>query len=71
MFHAILRILGFLALAAGLFAGIVDGARSIADQSLDMMSLGGALSVLAPRLVTNLEPMLSQNLHPQIGRAHV
>jgi hypothetical protein len=64
MLRLLARLFGFLALAAGMVAGVLDGARFIADGRLAPMPLGSAGFWLAPRFFPLIEPGVVRHVHP-------
>jgi hypothetical protein len=64
MLRIFARLLGFLALGGGLAAGVVDGARLIADEMLEPTPMGSAISWLAPRFSAGIEPFVTRIVHP-------
>lgn len=64
MLRILARFLGLAALAAAMAAGVYDGARSIADATPKLVSIGEATNRLAPRLLPLLEDAVTRNIHP-------
>jgi hypothetical protein len=64
MARQIARFLGFLFLLAGFAVGLIDGTRSIAAESLDWMSFGGALNWLFPERLIAVQDTVTRNIHP-------
>jgi len=60
------RLLGYAALAAAMAAGVLDGARGIADGAFQFSSLGGAAQWLFPHAFAGLEPAIGRLLHPSL-----
>lgn len=66
MIKAIFRMLAFLLLAAGFVAAIMDGARSLANSTLDYARLGAtALQVFGERYLL-LQPAVERHVHPAL-----
>ncbi len=64
MLRPSVRLMGFVALAAAMAAGVVDGARGIADGFLGMTSLESAIAWLLPRQFPAVGPAIASNIHP-------
>ncbi len=64
MLRPFIRLLGFVALAAAMAAGVVDGARGIADGFMGMTSLETAATYLLPRQFPGIGPAIASNIHP-------
>jgi hypothetical protein len=64
MLRTFARILGFAALAAAMVAGVIDGARGLADGAPALMSLGSAGQWLFPRQFPAIEAAIVQHIHP-------
>ena len=60
----VFRLIGYVLVGGGFVALVLDGARSIANQSLGFMSLGDmGLWLLGERYLL-LQPATERNLHP-------
>ena len=60
----LLRSVGYLLLAVGFIALVIDGARSIANSALLMTPLGETLfTLIGPRYLL-LQPMVERGVHP-------
>jgi hypothetical protein len=64
MLRSLARILGFAALAAAMVAGVIDGARGLADGTPGLTSLGMSGHWLFPRQFPALETAIMQHVHP-------
>jgi hypothetical protein len=64
MLRFTIRLLGFAALAAAMTAGIVDGARGIADGAADLTRLEASMQWLFPRQFPGLGSAIAGNIHP-------
>ena len=64
MLRILARILGFAALAAAMLAGVIDGARGLADGSPGLTSLGTSGHWLLPRQFPLFETAIIQHIHP-------
>jgi hypothetical protein len=64
MLRLVTRLLGFLALGAGMAAGVYDGARFIADGKLEPTPLGTTSFWLLPRFFPLIEPGVARHVHP-------
>jgi hypothetical protein len=64
MLRSLARILGFAALAAAMVAGVIDGARGLADGAPGLTSLGMSGHWLFPRQFPALETAIIQHVHP-------
>jgi hypothetical protein len=60
----ILSALAFLGFAAGFGLAILDGARSIAGNAIDLTPLGKTLFQLLPRHFPMIEPAITRHVHP-------
>ena len=64
MIRASLRILGFLLMAAGFVAAVMDGARSLAASGLAYAKLGEtAFRILGERFLL-VQPAIERHVHP-------
>jgi hypothetical protein len=64
MFRFLLRMLGYLAIAAGFVSLMIDGARSIANSELMLTSLNDlGLRFLGERFQL-LQPAIERQIHP-------
>ncbi len=66
MFRFILRLIGFLLIAAGFVGFVVDGARSIAAGEIVYAPLGQILFQLLPGYFPMLEPAVTRHIHPTL-----
>lgn len=66
MFRFILRLVGFLLIAAGFVGFVVDGSRSIAAGEITYAPLGQILFQLMPGLFPMLEPAVTRHIHPAL-----
>jgi hypothetical protein len=64
MLRSLARILGFAALAIAMVAGVIDGARGLADGAPGLTSLGMSGHWLFPRQFPVLETAIMQHMHP-------
>jgi hypothetical protein len=64
MLRSLAHILGFAALAAAMVAGIIDGARGLADGAPGLTSLGMTGNWLFPRQFPVIETAIIQHVHP-------
>lgn len=60
----LLRLMGYLLVAAGFVALVIDGARSIANSSWHFTALGEVLAALLRERYLMLQPMVERQLHP-------
>jgi hypothetical protein len=60
------RILAFLLLAAGFVAAIMDGARSLANATLDYARVGSTAARLLGDRFGQLQPNIERNIHPML-----
>lgn len=60
----LLRLLGYLLIAAGFVGLVIDGARSIANTALLFTPLGEVLAALMRERYLQIQPMIERNLHP-------
>lgn len=64
MVRFLLRLLGYLIVAAGFVSLVIDGARSIANSSLQYTQTGLALSMLLGERINALQPLIERSIHP-------
>lgn len=64
MIKALFRIVAFLLLAAGFVAAVMDGARSLANSTLDYAVLGATLFRLLGERFLLIQPAVERHLHP-------
>ena len=64
MVRFLLRLLGYLLVAAGFVSLVIDGARSIANSSVQYTPLRQALSTLLGERVDAWQPAIERNAHP-------
>ena len=65
MFRFLVRLIGLVALAGAFAAAVMDGARSLANDTVSITSLGAALARLAPAKFEQL-PALAAKIHPKL-----
>ena len=58
MLRLALRLVGWVLLAGAFAAAVIDGARSLADQQLELTSLGRALAATIPSKFALLQPFV-------------
>jgi hypothetical protein len=61
---SLFRILAFLFLGAGFVAAIMDGARSLANSTLDYARVGSTALRLFGERFTQIQPAIERNIHP-------
>lgn len=64
MLRFLLRVLGFLSVAAGFVVLVLDGARSIANSVLLLTPLSETLAILLRERYALIQPVTERNLHP-------
>lgn len=64
MIRLALRMLGWLSLAGGFVALVIDGTQTIAGDALHLTSLGAALGAIFGQRLAALQPMVERNLSP-------
>jgi urea transporter len=64
MLRTFARILGLAALAVAMVAGVIDGARGLADGAPGLTSLGMTGHWLFPRQFSAIETAVVQHVHP-------
>jgi hypothetical protein len=64
MIRFLVRLLGFLLVAAGFVGLVVDGTRSIANAALMFMPLGEVLFAVFPKGFPLVEPAVTRHIHP-------
>lgn len=60
----LLRLIGYLFVAAGFVALVLDGARSIANAGLRLTPLGEVLISVIQERYQLIQPAIERNLHP-------
>lgn len=60
----LVRSVGYLCVAAGFVALVIDGARSIANALLRFTTIGEVLAALLHDRYAALGPMIARDLHP-------
>ncbi|MCO5093403.1 hypothetical protein [Bosea sp. (in: a-proteobacteria)] len=60
----LLRLTGYLFVAAGFVALVIDGARSIADSVLRFTPLGDVLQAVMQERFQLVQPAIERNIHP-------
>jgi hypothetical protein len=65
MLRFLVRALGLVALASAFAAAVMDGARSIANNTLSWTPLGATLARLAPAKFEQL-PAAAAKIHPKL-----
>ena len=58
MIRFVLRVLGLALLAGAFAAAVIDGARSLTDQKVELTSMGRALATAFPSKFALLEPFV-------------
>jgi hypothetical protein len=61
---SLFRVLAFLLLAAGFVGAIMDGARSLANATLDYAHVGSTALRLFGERFSLLQPAIERNIHP-------
>lgn len=64
MVRFLLRLLGYLLVAAGFVSLVIDGARSIANSAVQYTPLNLALTTLLGARMDALQPLVERNTHP-------
>ncbi len=64
MIKGVVRLIGFLMVAAGFAFAVVDGATSIAANALHYTVLRETLAAALPRQFPGLEALVTRNVHP-------
>lgn len=64
MLRFLLRLLGYLCVAAGFVGLVLDGARSIANSTLLFTPLGETLTIMLRERYALIQPMVERNIHP-------
>lgn len=62
----LLRLAGFLLVAAGFVSLVVDGARAIADDRLAFTHLGPVLARMMPSYYQRIEPLAVEKVSPYL-----
>jgi hypothetical protein len=66
MLRTLATVLGYVCLASGFLAGVVDGTRSIASAMLEWTSMGNTIIWLSPRTFSLLEEAVPRLVHPLV-----
>lgn len=66
MVRFLLRLLGYLCVAAGFVSLVIDGARSIANSAFQYTPLSLALTTLTGLRSETLQPLVERSLHPSL-----
>lgn len=66
MLRKIALLLGLVALATGFVVAVLDSTRSIANNAVELTSLGTAGFWLFPKQFILLEPAISRTIHPLV-----
>lgn len=64
MVRFLLRLLGYLLVAAGFVSLVIDGARSVANSAVQYTPLNLALSMLVGERIEALQPLIERGIHP-------
>jgi hypothetical protein len=64
MVRFLLRLTGYLAVAAGFVALVIDGARSIADSAVGFTPLGDVVQAVVQERFQLIQPAIERNIHP-------
>ncbi len=64
MVRFLLRLLGYLIVAAGFVSLVIDGARSIANSSVQYTPSSLVLSTAFGERINAWQPVIERNLHP-------
>jgi hypothetical protein len=64
LLRGLVRLIGFLLIAAAFVAGVMDGARSIAASGLDYAKLGETGFRLLGERFLQLQPAVERSVHP-------
>ncbi len=62
----LLRLFGYLLVAAGFVSVVIDGARSIANSAVQYTTLNLALSTLLGARMDALQPAIERGIHPAL-----
>lgn len=64
MVRFLLRLVGYVLVAAGFVVLVIDGARSIANSALQLTALGATLASMLHERYQDIQPAIERNLHP-------
>lgn len=64
MVRFLLRLLGYVLVAAGFVALVIDGARSIANSAVQYTPLNLILTTLFGARMEGLQPLVERGIHP-------
>ena len=62
--RVLLRLVGYLLVAAGFVALVIDGARSIANSALRFTALSDTLIAVLHERYALIQPAVERNIHP-------
>ncbi len=60
----LVRLVGYLLVAAGFIVLVIDGARSIANALMRFTTLGDVLAAVLHERYQLIQPMVERNIHP-------
>lgn len=60
----LLRLVGYLLIAAGFVSLVIDGARSIANAELELTALAETFATLLGERHLQIQPAIERNIHP-------
>ncbi len=66
VFRLLFRFIGLILLAGAFAAAVIDGARSLADQRLELTTMGRALDYAFPSKFPLLQPFVEKRLGPLV-----
>jgi hypothetical protein len=64
MLRFLVRLIGYVLVAAGFVSLVIDGARSIANSTLEFTALGQSFAAVLHERYLLIQPMIERNLHP-------
>jgi hypothetical protein len=64
MVRFLVRLIGYVLIAAGFVSLVLDGARSIANSALQVTALGGTLASVLHERYQQIQPAIERNIHP-------
>jgi hypothetical protein len=66
---ALCRFFSFVCLVLAVLLGVLDSVRSVATQSIDLMSAHAVWDLLSPRSLEFVASMVAHYLHPEVWRS--
>jgi uncharacterized membrane protein YdfJ with MMPL/SSD domain len=64
MLRYLVRLIGYVLIAAGFVSLVIDGARSIANAALQFTALGQSFTAVLHERYLLIQPAIERNIHP-------